>query len=142
MTYDCFPEQRFGRDDIAPGAKTKVHGSSLAIDRSIQIHPLAADLHVGLVDAPKGPDRPGEPVPAALELGCIVMHPAHNGGVDHRQAALGHHLYQVPEAEFEAQVPSHAQDDDLAVKVATLEQFGQTWDPSHRAALNPPAPGE
>src|SRR5271156_2127603 len=40
-----------------------------------------------------------------------------------RQAALGHHLHQVSQAELEAKIPAHAQDDDLAVKVATLEQL-------------------
>jgi hypothetical protein len=35
VTFDCFPKERLGRDNIAPGAETKVHGSSLAIDRSV-----------------------------------------------------------------------------------------------------------
>ena len=48
------------------------------------------------------------------------MHQAHDGGVGHRHATLGHHLHQISEAELEAQVPPHAQDDDLAVKVPTL----------------------
>ena len=52
------------------------------------------------------------------------MHPAHDGGVGHRQAAFGHHLHQVSQAQLEAKIPAHAQDDDLAVKVATLEQLG------------------
>jgi len=40
-----------------------------------------------------------------------------------RQAAFGHHLHQVSQAQLEAKIPAHAQDDDLAVKVATLEQL-------------------
>ena len=40
-----------------------------------------------------------------------------------RQAAFGHHLNQVSQAQLEAKIPAHAQDDDLAVKVATLEQL-------------------
>jgi hypothetical protein len=39
-----------------------------------------------------------------------------------RQAAFGHHLHQVSQAQLEAKIPAHAQDDDLAVEVATLEQ--------------------
>src|ERR1700744_6193414 len=50
-----------------------------------------------------------------------MMHPTHNGGVGHRQAALGHHLHQIPEAQLEAQVPPHAQDDDLAIKVPPVK---------------------
>ena len=40
-----------------------------------------------------------------------------------RQAAFGHHLHQVSLAQLEAKIPAHAQDDDLAVEVATLEQL-------------------
>jgi hypothetical protein len=40
-----------------------------------------------------------------------------------RQAAFGYHLHQVSQAQLEAKIPAHAQDDDLAVKVATLEQL-------------------
>ncbi|HSZ89077.1 MAG TPA: hypothetical protein VK822_06835 [Acetobacteraceae bacterium] len=66
------------------------------------------------------------------------MHPTHNGGVGHRQAALGHHLHQIPEAELEAQVPPHAQDDDLAIKVPTIKQLVHARKPGHRTALNSP----
>src|ERR1700732_2591963 len=40
-----------------------------------------------------------------------------------RQAAFGHHLHQVSQAQLEAKIPAHAHDDDLAVEVATLEQL-------------------
>jgi hypothetical protein len=35
------------------------------------------------------------------------MHPAHDGGVRHRLAAVGHHLHQISKAKLEAQIPSH-----------------------------------
>ena len=41
-----------------------------------------------------------------------------------------------PEAEFEAQVPPHTQDDDLAIEVAALEQFVQTRESGHRTAFS------
>src|ERR1700722_12635379 len=40
-----------------------------------------------------------------------------------RQAAFRHHLHQVSQAQLEAEIPAHAQDDDLAVEVATLKQL-------------------
>jgi hypothetical protein len=49
----------------------------------------------------------------------------------HRQAALGHHLHQVSQAQLEAKIPAHAQDDDFAVEVATLEQFLHTLQLAH-----------
>src|SRR5258708_7136402 len=41
----------------------------------------------------------------------------------HRQAALGHHLHQVSQTQLESKIPAHAQNDDFAVEVATLEQL-------------------
>src|SRR5713226_9444900 len=41
----------------------------------------------------------------------------------HRQAALGHHLHQVSQTHLESKIPAHAQDDDFAIEVATLEQL-------------------
>src|SRR5580658_995298 len=52
----------------------------------------------------------------------VSPHPTHNGRMGQRQAAFGHHLHQVSQAQLEAKIPAHAQDDDLAVKVAALEQ--------------------
>ena len=40
-------------------------------------------------------------------------------------------------AEFEAQVPPHAQHDDVPIKVTTLEQFIQTQNPRHPDAFSP-----
>jgi hypothetical protein len=67
-----------------------------------------------------------------------MMHPPHDGGVSQRQAAFGRDLHQVSEAELEAQVPPHTQDNYLAIKVPTLKQFIQTWEPGHHTALNSP----
>jgi hypothetical protein len=55
-----------------------------------------------------------------------AVHPAHDRGVGHRPATLGHHLHQIAAAEFEAQIPPQAQNDDVSVEVATPEQFIQT----------------
>jgi hypothetical protein len=33
------------------------------------------------------------------------------------QATFRHHLYQIPEAQLEAKIPPHTQDDDLPFKV-------------------------
>ena len=124
-----------GRGDVAPGADTKVTRVARTIHRPIQIGPIAAHLHVGLVDAPRSSGRLRGPVPTTLELRSIMVHPTHDRRVHHRQAALGHHLRQIPKAELEPQIPPHAKDDDLAIKVAALEQLVQTQEPRHRAAL-------
>jgi hypothetical protein len=56
--------------------------------------------------------------------------------------ALRHHLHQIPESELEAEVPPHAQYDDLTIKVATLKQFIQTQEPSHGLHQSPDFPVE
>ena len=60
------------------------------------------------------------------------MHPTHDGGVGHRHATLGYHLYEIPEAELEPQIPTHAQDDDLTIEVPSLEQLLHTQELGHR----------
>src|SRR4029077_15946153 len=89
------------------------------INGTIQVAPLASDLDVGLVNSPWAADRPGKTAPAFLELRGVALHPAHDRGMRHRQAALGHHLYQVAQTELEPKIPAPAQDDDFAVEVAT-----------------------
>jgi hypothetical protein len=54
--------------------------------------------------------------------------------VRQRKSALSHHFNQITEAELEAQVPPDAQNDDLAVEVAALEQSVDTQEPSHHTA--------
>jgi hypothetical protein len=56
--------------------------------------------------------------------------------VCHRQAALCHHLHDVAVTEFETQIPPHAKDGDLPVKVADLEQLIQSREPGHRTAFS------
>src|SRR5215472_7194609 len=72
----------------------EVDGVPCAINRPVQIRPFATDLHVGFVHTPRCSGRPREAVPAALELRRIMMYPAHDSRVGHRQATLSHHLHQ------------------------------------------------
>src|SRR5271166_1690284 len=75
LVFDRLAEERLGRRHIAPGAEAKVYRLAVAIDRPIQIHPCTPDFHVGLVNTPRMPDQPSEPVPAPFELRCVVLHP-------------------------------------------------------------------
>src|ERR1700730_13515592 len=75
---------------------------------------------------------PGQTGAAFLELRGEALHPAHDRRMRHRQAALGHHLHQVAQTELEPKIPAHAQDDDFAVEVATLEQLRYRLQLAHR----------
>jgi hypothetical protein len=45
--------------------------------------------------------------------------------------ALGHHFRQVSQTQLKAKIPAHAQDDDVAVEVATLEQLFDDLELAH-----------
>jgi hypothetical protein len=62
-------------------------------------------------------------VPATLKFRHETLHPAHDRRVGEGKAAFGHHLHQVTEAQLEAQIPPHTQDDDLTLEVPTLGQL-------------------
>src|SRR4030095_9126392 len=66
-----------GRLHIAVGAQAKVDSLAFSIDGTIEIGPLAADLHIGLVDAPRATGLASELIPALLELGHETLDPAH-----------------------------------------------------------------
>jgi hypothetical protein len=49
----------------------------------------------------------------------------------HGNAAVCHHDHQIPQAQFEACVPAHAQNDDLSVEVPVFEQIFGRDEPLH-----------
>jgi hypothetical protein len=49
-----------------------------------------------------------------VEFGSIALDPAINGGMIDVEPPLQHHLLQVAVAERGAQVPPHAQEDDVS----------------------------
>ena len=60
--------------------------------------------------------------PAFLELRYEALNPAQDSSVGDIHAALGHHLDQVAVAELIGDVPSDTENDDCAVKMATIKQ--------------------
>src|SRR5450631_2554836 len=104
-------------------AAPKINALALAIDGPVQVHPFAANPDVRLVDAPRAADRACKSAPAPLELRNVTLNPAHDRRVRHRQSTLGHHLHQISKAQLVSKVPTHAQNDDLALEVPALEEF-------------------
>ena len=49
----------------------------------------------------------------------------------HRDPPIRHHNHQIPKTQFEARVPTHAQNDDLSVEVASLEHIFDRDEPLH-----------
>ena len=49
----------------------------------------------------------------------------------HRNPSIRHHDDEIPQAQFEARVPAHAQNDDLSVEVPSLKQICDRDKPLH-----------
>lgn len=49
--------------------------------------------------------------------------PAMDRRVINIDAALGHHLFEIPQTEAVSQIPAHAQQDHRAVKMVVLQTF-------------------
>ena len=137
MSLQRLAEERLGRLHIAVGAQAKVNCLAFSIDSTIEIRPLAPNLHIGLVDAPGSTGLAGEAIPALLELGHETLDPAHDRCVGQGQATLGHHLHEVAKAQLETQVPPNAQHDNFTLEVPALEKFVHALQPlRHRSAFS------
>jgi hypothetical protein len=70
----------------------------------------------------KALDWPCVRQPTLFKIRHIALHPPQDRRMSQQDAALGHHLDQVTGTELESEIPSHTQNDDLLVKVPSLEQ--------------------
>jgi hypothetical protein len=129
---DRFPEERFGCGYIPSAAEPEIDGLTSLVHRSVEIHPLAAYLDVGLIDSPRATSGPAKAIPPVDELWGVPPDPPHDGRVGKMQSAFHHHLDQITEAGLVAQVPAHAQDDHLAVKVPPCKQLFDAAPLAHR----------
>jgi hypothetical protein len=123
LSLEGLAEKGFGGGHIPLGAEAKVDRLTAGIHGAIEVHPAATNLDEGLVDAPRAADRACEAIPALLELRSVVLDPTQDGARCEGDTAFGHHRHEVSVREFVLEVPSHAEDDDLAFKLAPLEEI-------------------
>src|SRR5208337_1741622 len=116
-------KEPLGGGHITPFAQEKINGLTLFIDRAIQVNPFALYLDVGFIHSPGVAHNPRVLVPALFKVRHVALHASQDGRVSQNDSALGHHLDQVPGAEFERQVPPDAKDDNSLVKMPTLEEI-------------------
>src|ERR1700676_2522744 len=108
----------------------------LLVHSSVQIVPFALDRDVRLVNAPGTADRAGKSIPALLKCRNIPNHPSHDRRVRNDHTALGHHRNEISVAQAIGDVPAHAQNNDLGIKLAfhidrvTVLAFGHRASPS------------
>ena len=89
-------KERLRSRDSSIASKQEVDGLAMLVDSSVQVVPLRLDLDLRLIDAPRGADRLGEPMPALLEFRHIPRNPTKDRRMRDVHAPLGHHLHQVP----------------------------------------------
>ena len=56
----------------------------------------------------------------------------------HADPPIRHHNHQIPQAQLEARVPAHAQNDDLSIEVPSFEQIFDRVERLHSSS----SPGE
>src|SRR3954454_15257882 len=100
-------EEALGRLLVPLGAEQEVDRLAGAVDRPVEVAPLATDPHVSLVDVPWPAARPQVPAHPLLELRGEALDPAVHGGVVDRHAAVGEHALEVAVADRELEVPAH-----------------------------------
>src|ERR1700687_1323655 len=135
MRGERLPKKRL-RSGNAPIPAHKVYAGPLLVHGSVQIVPFALDRDVRLVNTPGATDRAGKSIPALLKFRNISNHPSHDRRVRNADAALGHHRNEISIAQAIADVPAHAQNNDLSVELAlyidrvTILAFGHRASPS------------
>jgi hypothetical protein len=74
---------------------------------SVQVHPLAFDLQIGLVDPPRAGGRAQMGPHPLLQLRRVGLDPAVDGRMVDRHASVPQHEFQVTVRDRELQVPAH-----------------------------------
>ncbi len=90
-----FREEAFGRFRLAPRTQEKFQRISLRIHRAVEVHPDLFHFHVRLIDASRVIRHVEMRAAALLQFGCILLHPAEDGGVIDVQSSLDHHFLQI-----------------------------------------------
>src|SRR5689334_22475629 len=121
MPFKCFAQEAPSGREIAPFAEPEIDRVAMAIDRAGQVHPAPSDFDVGFIHMPPASDGSLSAIEPLQQLGRITNDPAMYRSVIDGDAPLGHHLFQIPEAEIVSQIPSHAEQDYRAIKMPAPE---------------------
>src|SRR6266849_5851877 len=124
-------EQRFGGVHVPVPAEKEIHRLARFVDGAVQVHPLSVNLYIRLVHPPRSADGPSVAPPALFEFWKVALNPPQDRCMGHRDPSIRHHDHQIPQAQFEACVPAHAQNDNLSVEVASFEQIFDRDEPLH-----------
>src|SRR6266850_839319 len=121
MTPNRLGEKARGGALVALVREQEINGLAGLIHRTIQIAPFPTYADVGFIHPPTHPHRPLTAMERGLELGTVFQHPAIDGGVIHRDAALLHELFELVVAQGIRHVPADTGQDDVLLKMGSLE---------------------
>jgi hypothetical protein len=107
---------------VAVSREQEVDGLASLVDSTVEIHPLALDLDVRLVCSPAHADQALVAfAESSLEFRRELLNPAVNAGMINFDAALFHHLLQIPIAERIGQIPADTDQDEVLFKSVAFE---------------------
>ena len=134
VALERLAKEPLGGREVTPFAEPELDRVAVAVDGTVEIHPPAADLDVCLVHMPFAGDGSLATIEALQQFGRVANNPAVDGRVIDRDAPLGHHLLQVPQAEIVSQIPPDAEQDHRTIKMPALEHpVLRCCDRSHRS---------
>src|SRR5688500_13564567 len=93
----------------------------MAVNGAIEIPPPASDPDICLINVPLGSDGSLARIEALQKFGRVSDNPSVNGCVVDRDAARGHHLFKVSQAQIVSQIPPNAEQDHGSVEMPALE---------------------
>jgi len=76
MLFRRTAKELFGGGYATPFTQEKINGSTLFMDRAIQVNPLTLYLNVGLIYTPGVAHRPRVLVPALFKVRHVPLHPS------------------------------------------------------------------
>ena len=115
-------KEPLGGSNISVFAQQEIDCEILLIDCSVEVCPPASNSDVRFICSPRSTDRSCVVVPELLELRDDVSNLSQDSRMRDIDAALGHHSHQVSGAKLVSGIPTDAENDDCAIKLATTKQ--------------------
>jgi hypothetical protein len=106
---------------------------------SVQVHPAAFDLQIGLVDPPRAGGRAQMRPHPLLQLRRVGLDPAVDGCMVDRHASVPQHEFQVTVRDRELQVPAHRPQDHFRRELPALERTLPPCHSQYAPAVSNPA---
>ena len=106
---------------VTAGRQQEIHRLARPVNGTVQILPLSAHQDVGLIHPPGGTDCAFSSAENPGQDGQDLQGPAVNSCMVYRNTTLGHHFFQVAQAQRVGRVPANAHQHDLQRKVRQLE---------------------